>query len=155
MMSSLTVAPYFPFARMKVVGQNVHVHLEKPGTLVYLEPDWRFHPLCHACGQAGQVHSQGLRRVVRDLDMGPTQTFLQVAYRRVWCPGCRKAGVEQLSFTDPSRRITHRLARYVYRLCQVMTVEDVARHLDLNPKTVKAVDKHFLEQESGQTDYDG
>ncbi len=154
-MSSLTIAPYFPFARMKVVGQDVHVHLEKPGTLVYLEPDLRFHPLCHACGRVGQVHSQGLRRVVRDLDMGPTQTFLQVAYRRVWCPCCRKAGVEQLSFADPSRRITHRLARYVYELCQVMTVEDVARHLDLNPKTVKAIDKQFLEQEFGQTDYAG
>ena len=36
-----------------------------------------------------------------------------------------------------------------------MTIEDVAQHLDLNPKTVKAVDQHFLEQEFGQTDYDG
>ena len=79
-MSSLTIASYFPFARMKVVGQNVHLNLEKPGTLVYLEPDLRCRPLCHACGQAGQVHSQGLRRIVRDLNMGPAQTFLQVDY---------------------------------------------------------------------------
>ncbi len=154
-MSSLSIAPYFPFARVKVVRQNVHLDLETPGTLVYLEPDLRFRPLCHDCGTAGQVHSHGLRRMIRDLNVGPAQTFLQVAYRRVWCSACQRARVEQLSFADRSKRITHRLARYIYELCKVMTIEDVARHLDLNPKTVKAVDQHFLEQEFGQTDYDG
>ncbi len=87
--------------------------------------------------------------------MGSAEILLQVEYRRVWCVGCRKAKVERLSFVDSSKRITHRLARYIYALCKVMTVEDVARHLDLNPKTIKTVDKHFLEQEFGRTDYDG
>jgi len=96
-----------------------------------------------------------LRRLIRDLNVGPAQTFLRVEYRRVWCPGCQHARVERLDFADPSKRITHRLARYVYELCQTMTIEDVARHLDLNPKTVKAVDKHFLQQEYGQTDCEG
>ncbi len=154
-MSGLSIAPYFPFARVKVVRQNVHLDLETPGTLVYLEPDRRFHPRCHDCGKAGQVHSHGLRRMIRDLNVGPAQTTLQVAYRRIGCSACPQARVEQLSFADRSKRITHRLARYVYELCKVMTIEDVARHLDLNPKTVKAVDQHFLEQEFGQTDYDG
>ena len=154
-MSGLSIAPYFPFARMKVVSQNVHVDLKNPGTLIHLQPDRRFRPVCHVCGTAGQVHSTGLRRIVRDLNIGPAQTFLQVAYRRVWCPCCQMAKVEQLSFADPSKRITYRLARYVCELCKAMTVEDVARHLDLNPKTVKAVEKHFLQQEFSQTDYDG
>lgn len=154
-MSSLSIAPYFPFARMKVTGRNVHLQLQAPGTLIYLEPDERFRPRCHECGSPGQVHSRGLRRIIRDLNVGPAQTFLQVGYRRVWCPRCRWAKVEQLSFADCSKRITHRLARYIYELCKVMTVQDVARHLDLDPKTVKGVDKHFLEQEFGQTRYDG
>jgi transposase len=33
-----------------------------------------------------------------------------------------------------------------------MTVQDVAEHLELNPKTVKAIDKAFLEKSFGQTD---
>jgi transposase len=153
-MSNLSIAAYFPFARMKVVDQHVHLDHSKPDTLLYLEPDLRCRPLCHECGAAGSVHSHGLRRIIRDLDFGPAQTYLQVEYRRVWCPRCQKAKVEQLSFADPSRRITHRLARYIYELCKVMTVQDVADHCDLDPKTVKAVDQHFLQEEFGQTDYD-
>ena len=154
-MSGLSIRPYFPFARMRVVDQNVHLDLPKPGTLLHLQPDVRFRPICHGCGGPGQIHSLGLRRFIRDLNIGPAQTWLHVEYRRVWCPGCQKASVEQLSFADPSQRITHRLARYIYGLCQVMTVQDVARHLDLDPKTVRAVDHHFLQQEFGETDYRG
>ena len=154
-MSSLSIAPYFPFARVKVVSQAVHLDCRPPGALVHLAPDRRFRPLCHDCGAPAPVHSAGLRRVVRDLNMGPAQTFLHVEYRRVWCPDCGRARVEKLSFVDPSKRITQRLARYIYELCKVMTVQDVARHLDLDPKTVKAVDKRFLQEEFGRTDCAG
>lgn len=154
-MSSLSIAPYFPFARMKVVSQVPHLELEHPGTLIRLEPDMRFKPLCQTCGAAGRVHSRGLQRFVRDLSFGPARSLLQVEYRRTWCSQCRAARVEQLSFVDASKRITHRLAQYIYDLCKKMTVQEAARHLGLDPKTVKAVDKHFLQQEFGETNYDG
>ena len=34
------------------------------------------------------------------VSIGPAQTFLQVEYRRVWCPNCQKAKVEQLTLLD-------------------------------------------------------
>jgi transposase len=37
----------------------------------------------------------------------------------------------------------------------VLPVEEVARHLDLDPKTVRAIDHAFLEDEFGRTDYAG
>jgi len=151
-MSSLSIAPYFPFARVKVVSHSPHLDCRPAGTIVGLEPDLRFRPLCHECGRAGTVHSCGLRRLIRDLNIGPAQTFLHVEYRRVCCPACGRARVEKLSFAHRSQRITHRLARYIYELCKMMTVQHVARHLDLDPKTVKAVDKHFLREEFGPTD---
>ena len=154
-MSNLSIAAYFPFARMKVTEQSVHLQAQGGGTVIRLEPDRRCRPRCHECGRAGTVHSAGLHRIIRDLNLGQAQTFLQVEYRRVWCPDCGQAKVEQLDFADPSRRITRRLARYLYELCKLMTVADVGRHLDLDPKTVKAVDKHFLQQDFGPTDYHG
>jgi transposase len=154
-MSSLSIAPYFPFARVKVVSQTVHLECQPPGALVHLAPDRRFRPLCHECGAPATIHCAGLRRLVRDLNMGPAQTFLHVEYRRVWCPDCGRACVEKLSFVGPSQRITRRLARYIYELCKVMTVQDVANHLELDPKTVKAVDKRFLQEEFGRTDCEG
>jgi transposase len=154
-MSAPSIAPYFPFARVKVVGQTAHLESPVPSTIIRLEPDRRFRPLCHACGRPGNVHSAGLLRMVRDLAVGPAQTYLQVQYRRVWCPACRRAGVEKLSFAAPGKRITYRLARFSHELCKVMTVRDVAGHLGLDPKTVKAIDKLFLEEEFGRTDYEG
>lgn len=154
-MSGLSIAEYFPFARVKVVSQNVHLDCDPAGTIISLKPDLRCRPVCHDCGSpAGTIHSRGHRRFIRDMKIGPAHTFLDVEYRRVWCHQCGRARVEQLSFADASQRITHRLARSIYELCKVMTVQDVAHHFDLDPKTVKAVDKHFLQEQFGQTDYD-
>jgi transposase len=135
-----------------VVEQTIHGE-DARSALIKLEPDQRFRPLCHDCGQAGLVHSVGHVRIVRDLSIASAQATLQVSYRRVWCDHCGGARVEQLSFCEASKRVTCRLARYVYDLCKKMTISDVAGHLDLDPKTVKAIDKHFLGQEFGVTDY--
>jgi transposase len=99
------------------------------------------------------VHSKGHLRVIRDLDLASAQTSLQVGYRRIWCNHCGGARTEQISFADASKRVTHRLARYIHDLCKTLTVSAVARRLDLDPKTVKAIDRHYLEGEFGQTDY--
>jgi transposase len=153
-MSTGSIAPYFDFARVKVVGQSIHRGLST--AMVHVEPDLRYRPLCHECRiPARTVHSAGHRRLVRDLSMTDRQIWLQVEYRKVYCPHCGKARVEHLSFCQAKQRLTHRLARYVYELCIHMAVTEVAEHLDLNPKTVKSIDKVFLEKEFGCTDTDG
>ena len=153
-MSAVSIAPYFAFARVKVVSQSVQP--DSTGALIHMEPDLRFHPICHDCqAPARTVHTTGYVRVVRDLNLTDRQVLLQVNYRKVWCGRCGGARVEHLSFCDASQRLTHRMRRYVYELCKLLPVAQVARHLELNPKTVKAIDKEFLEKEFGQTDYEG
>lgn len=151
-MSGLSITEYFPFKRMKIIKQTVHHH-DTASAMLHLEPDWRYRPICHDCGSpATTVHSQGHRRHVRDLNLADTQVWLDVEYRKIWCPTCGGVRVEHVDFADASKRVTHRLARYVHDLCKVMTVKDVAEHLDLDPKTVKAIDKSFLAATFGQTD---
>ena len=53
----------------------------------------------------------------------------------------------------PYLRVTTRLARYIYQLCSFMTVSEVARHLGIDWKTVKNIDKFYLERDYGQPDY--
>lgn len=150
-MSGLSITDYFRFKRMKIVKQTVH-HNQTLSALLRVEPDWRFRPICHDCGSPAQtVHSQGHRRHLRDLNLADAQVWLEVEYRKIWCPECGGVRVEHLDFADASKRVTHRLARYVHDLCKLMTVSDVAEHLDLDPKTVKAIDKPFLEEQFGQT----
>jgi transposase len=135
-----------------VVAQAVH----SENSLIRLEPDLRCHPLCHHCGRpATTIHSQGHRRMIRDLNLADRQVWLEVGYRKVWCKHCGKTRVEHLSFCDSPQRLTHRFRRYVYDLCKRMSVAEVAEHLDLDPKTVTAIDKEFLEEEFGQTQYEG
>ena len=140
-----------PFVH-QVVCQNVH----SDGALIRVQQDLRWRPLCYDCrSPAKTIHSQGHRRMIRDLNLADRQVWLQVEYRKVWCDRCGKTRVEYLTFCNSPQRLTHRLRRYVYELCKLLPVAEVARHLDLDPKTVKAVDQQFLQEEVGQTDYEG
>jgi transposase len=60
-----------------------------------------------------------------------------------------------LELFHPYLRVTQRLAAEIHKLCKVMTVTDVARHFQLDWKTVKDIDKHYLEAQYGQLDYNG
>ena len=151
-MSTLSIAKYFPFMRMKISEQSVHG--EQPySALIHVVPDLRFKPLCHHCGSpAATVHSKDHRRFIRDLNMASAQVLLQVGYRKIWCDHCQGVRVEHLEFADVSKRVTRRLALYVHQLCRFMTIQDVADHLDLDPRTVKAIDKQYLLEAFGSPD---
>lgn len=152
-MPNLSIARYFQNMKVKVVKQNVHG--KEPGSAyITLEPDRRYTPTCHACGKQSTItHSKDHRRLIRDMDIVGAEVWLQVNYRKIWCSECLQARVEKLEFCDASKRVTHRMSRYVHELCKTMTVMDVARHLTMDPKTVKQIDKDFLEEAYGQTDF--
>ncbi len=82
--------------------------------------------------------------------------LLQVEHRKIRCRHCYKVRVESLEFVDAHARVTRRLAAYAAQLCKAgLSVDAVARHLDLDPKTVKAIDKASLQAEFGKTRYEG
>jgi len=138
--------------RVKITGQSVHGD-NADSTMIRMAPDLRYRPLCHHCqSPAGTVHSNGHSRFIRDLNMATAQVWLQIEYRKVWCDNCNGVRVEHLSFANASKRVTDRMAQYIHDLCKMLTVHDVAEHLDLNPKTIKAIDKSFLEKSFGWTD---
>jgi len=137
-MSGLSITKYFPFTRMKIIKQNVH-HEDASSALIYIEPDMRYSPLCHECGsKAATVHSKNHIRLIRDLNMANAQVFLQVRDRKIWCNNCRGVRVEWMSFADAGQRVTNRLARYIHGLCKMLTVKDVAEHLDIDHPAVRA-----------------
>ena len=152
-MSELTIASYFPFRRIKIINQSVDPDVLKAS--IEIMPHRRFKPVCHRCGhKADTAHSWAKRRV-RDLNLATAQVWLDCNYRKLFCPVCQRISIEDLELFDPYIRVTRRLAYYIYQLCQVMTVTEVANHLNLNWKTVKAIDKQFLEQRYAQPDLDG
>lgn len=153
-MSACSIAAYFPWRRVKVCYHNV-VQTSR-AALIKLEPDERFRPLCHACGQPARTVHSHTRKFVRDLPFGGYEMLLQVEHRKIWCDGCGGVRVEKLEFVEVHERITIRLAAYAAELCRLgLSVQAVAEHLGLDPKTVKECDQAVLEKEFGQTRYDG
>lgn len=153
-MSSLSIANYFPFSRVNIVGQSVSEN-EATCAFIEAEPDKRFRPICSECGQpAARVHSWEHRHV-KDLHLGPAHVWIHCRYRKVLCSHCGRLRVEDLELFKPCQRVTKRLARAIHDMCKVMTVRDVAEHYGLDWKTVKNIDKAFLEEEYGETNYQG
>jgi transposase len=145
-MSGLSITNYFPFARMKITKQNIH-HKDASSACIFIEPDMRYNPLCHQCGCVAEtVHSKNHIRLIRDLNIANAEVFLQVNYRKIWCDKCGGVRVEQLTFANAGQHVTYRMARYIHDLCKMLTIKDVAEHLHIDPKTVKDIDKSFLEQ---------
>ena len=93
-MSTLSVAPYLPFGRVRVVSQEV----EESRSVLTLAPDGRFRPICSGCGSSvDSVHSAS-RRWVRDLRLGHHDVVLAIEQRRVRCRRCAGTRVEALDF---------------------------------------------------------
>ena len=152
-MSTLSIAAYFPFRRVRITGQSVGA--EADIAMIDVVPDKRFRARCHDCKAPAGRARQREHRAIRDLNFASARVWLRCSYRKVWCRQCARVVVEDLELFDPYQRVTRRLARAIHELCKVMTVSDVARHYGLDWKTVKNIDKAFLERQYGQTDYEG
>lgn len=77
--------------------------------------------------------------------------ILILHYRKVRCPDCG-IRVEYHDFVAPYARYTHRLAQFVFQLCQHMTVTDVATLLHLSWHQVKEIDKSELRKRHAKPD---
>jgi transposase len=152
-MSGISISPYFPFRRIKIVKQAVDPAANN--AVIDVVPDQRFQPVCHLCGnKTAAVHSW-TQRSVRDLNLASTKVWLRCEYRKLLCGHCQRISIEELELFHPYLRVTRRLAAEIHKLCKVMTVSDVARHFQLDWKTVKDIDKHYLEVHYGQPNLNG
>lgn len=153
--SDLSIAPYFPFARVVPVDQTVvelATHVEAVITLAPVEGAW---PFCSACGEnSGRLHMYGTRRV-RDLNLAHARVDLVVPNRKLRCANCRTIRTEGHSFLGPYRRYTLRFERAVADLCRHLPIKQVAEHFGLTWHAVKEIDKRRLEREVGTPCYDG
>jgi transposase len=153
--SALSIAPFFPFARVVPVDQAIAegaTHLE---AVITLAPAEGVSPFCSACGDnGGQLHTYATRRV-RDLNLAHARVDLVVPNRKLRCATCRTIRTEGHSFVDPYRRYTLRFERAVAELCRELPIKQVADHFGLSWHAVKEIDKRRLEREVGTPSYDG
>jgi transposase len=82
---------------------------------------------------------------VRDLSCGDRRVWLDVEVRRVLCRSCGKVKQEGLEWLADNPFYTKRFSFWVGRRCRVSTIRDVARETHLDWKTIKALEKQYME----------
>jgi transposase len=84
---------------------------------------------------------------VRDLSCGDTRVYLEIEIRRVRCQSCNAVKQEKLPWLANNLYYTKRFAFYVGRRCRSATVQDVARELCLDWKTVKSLEMEYMREQ--------
>lgn len=110
---------------------------------------------CGVCGrESGQIHEY-TERVVRDLPLFDAQTYLRVKTCRVVCEHCGGPKKEAIDWLDEQQRVTQRLAKSVWMLCEHVAISHVAAYFGLHWHTVKRLDKRRLQAAYGEVDLSG
>lgn len=84
---------------------------------------------------------------MRDLPCGEKQICLAVEIRRVMCKKCGKVKQERLDWLTKNGLVTERFAFFVGRKCRSATIQDVAREVRLDWKTVKELEKEYMREQ--------
>ena len=84
---------------------------------------------------------------MRDLSSGDTLVFLEMEIRRVKCRSCRRVKQEHFDFLADNPFYTKRFAMYIGKRCRSSTISDVAQEFHLDWKTVKELDKQYMQEQ--------
>ncbi len=99
---------------------------------------------CPACGSA-RVTSRGqVERRFRCPPIGRRPVTAVLPIPRVACLECGVIRQVRLDFAEPRRSYTKAFARYALELSRLMTIQDVARHLDISWDVIKDIQKEDL-----------
>jgi transposase len=105
---------------------------------------------CSLCG-SDQVWDQGgVERTFRMVPIGHKPTFVQLVIPRVYCFGCGALRQVKVNFADPKKHYTRGFERYALELSQLMTIQDVAQHLQVSWDTIKDIQLRSLQRRFGK-----
>jgi len=121
-------------------GGQVTFRIEKP----------RERHRCSHCDSAEVWGQGGVERTFRMVPIGCKPTFVKLKVPRVLCFDCGMVRQVKLGFADPKKRYTRAFERYVLELSRLMTIQDVAKHLDISWDTVKDIQARSLQRRFGK-----
>src|SRR5438128_259366 len=122
------------------LGGRVFFHIEQP----------RERRRCPRCG-SGKVWDQGgVERTFRSVPIGCKPTLVQLKVPRVCCFACGSVRQVKLGFADPKKHYTRPFERYALELSQHMTIQDVAKHLQVSWDTIKDIQARSLQRRFGK-----
>ena len=104
-------------------------------------------PIC--CSRDVQCRGS-VHRTILLLPTGLRKNYAELDIPRVYCPHCDKLRQICLGFAEDFRSYSKAFERYALELCELMTINDVARHLGVSWGTVKNIHKRHLQKKYGK-----
>ena len=101
--------------------------------------------ICPVCNKKRRKVIETRTRKIRDDNIAKEKCFIVINAYRILCRGCYR-GMEKLDFILPGERFTERFAKYIYELCEKMTLKDVAKMALIDWRTAKRIDKKKLRE---------
>lgn len=106
----------------------------------------RFKLRCPLCNGRDVIRRGFKHRLFRLLPIGKKRAFIELNIPRIECFACNIIRQVKVGFADPRRSYTKAFERFAVDLCQHMTIQDVANHLDISWDTIKDIQKRFLQK---------
>jgi transposase len=99
---------------------------------------------CSACGSDRLVCRGQVLRRFKALPIGGRPVLIALPIQRVACKPCGVVRQVPVKFADTKKSYTKSFERYAAALCRVMTIEDVANHLQVGWDMIKDIHKRYL-----------
>jgi transposase len=133
-----------------IVGYRYVSQSFREGAVTFRIEQPRERHRCAACGSDEVWDQGGVERTFRTVPIGRKPTFVQLKVPRVYCFGCGALRQAKVGFADPKKRYTRAFERYALELSQHMTIQDVARHLQVSWDTIKDIQAGALRRRFGK-----
>jgi transposase len=105
---------------------------------------------CAQCG-ATEVWAQGgVERKFRTVPIGSKPVVIHFKVPRVLCFACGRVRQVKIRFAEPGKGHTRAFERYALELSQHMTIQDVAKHLQVSWDTIKDIQARSLKRRFGR-----
>jgi transposase len=110
-----------------------------------VKPD-AFSVTCPVCGSHDVLQHGCIHRLWREVPIGPKPVVIQMGIPRVECRKCATIRQIGVGFADERRSYTRAFARYALELSRYMTIQDVARHVNVGWDLIKEIQKSYLQK---------
>ena len=99
---------------------------------------------CPVCRSRDVVLRGSNPRRYRTLPIGKRPTYISLDVPRLGCRACGAVRQAHVSFADKRRSYARCFERYVLDLSRLMTIQDIALHLNVSWDLVKDIQKRYL-----------
>jgi len=114
------------------------------GSILFYATQEKLKLRCSICLSSKLICRGTNERRFRCLPIGKREVIIVLKAQRVFCELCHNIRQVKIPFANERVRYTKAFERYALELLKCMTIQDVAKNLNVSWDTIKEIDKRYL-----------